>query len=28
MSHSYFCKVFKKTIGMSPSQYRKKQHLR
>ncbi|WP_416149965.1 response regulator transcription factor [Salipaludibacillus sp. HK11] len=24
--HSYFCKVFKKIIGLSPSQYRRKQY--
>ncbi|MBT2678722.1 response regulator transcription factor [Bacillus sp. ISL-35] len=26
--HSYFCKVFKKATGSSPSQYRRKQNLR
>lgn len=26
--HSYFCKVFKKAMGASPSQYRRKQNLR
>ncbi|OIJ17674.1 DNA-binding response regulator [Anaerobacillus alkalilacustris] len=26
--HSYFCKVFKKTMGISPSQYRRKQQLK
>ncbi|PLR79069.1 DNA-binding response regulator [Bacillus sp. V3-13] len=26
--HSYFCKVFKKIKGLSPSQYRRKQNLR
>lgn len=26
--HSYFCKVFKKSMGSSPSQYRRKQNLR
>ncbi|OIJ22255.1 DNA-binding response regulator [Anaerobacillus alkalidiazotrophicus] len=26
--HSYFCKVFKKTMGISPSQYRREQQLK